>query len=330
MADTFQGDEKDRSKMTMLETMKLGKTGIEISRLGMGCWAIGGHGWGNVNDEDSIRAVKCALDKGVTFFDTADTYGLGKSETLLSSILGDERKNVIIASKGGVRWDESGKVWTDLSPAYLREAVENSLRRLKLDCIPLYYIHKHDGLTPIQDVIAVLTRMQEEGKIGAIGVANFNADQLLQALQVTPIAAAQLRFNIFDRQAAKKLMNVCQENNITLVAWGALADGLLTGKFKTITNFSADDHRSRMAEFVGDTFSSYAKCVELLEQLSLSLGHKLSHLALRWVLDFAPFACSLFGAKTDKQVQENIGADGWKLTKKSLQLIDSMTETCWR
>jgi aryl-alcohol dehydrogenase-like predicted oxidoreductase len=85
-----------------------------------------------------------------------------------------------------------------------------------------------------------------------------------------------------------------------------------------------------MAEFVGDTFSSYAKCVELLEQLSLSLGHKLSHLALRWVLDFAPFACSLFGAKTDKQVQENIGADGWKLTKKSLQLIDSMTETCWR
>lgn len=316
--------------MTMLEAMKLGKTGIEISRLGMGCWAIGGHGWGVVHDEDSIKAVKCALDNGVTFFDTADTYGLGKSETLLSSILGAERKNVIVASKGGVRWDESGKVWIDLSPAYLRVAVENSLRRLKLDCIPLYYIHKPDNVTPVEESVFALTRMREEGKIGAIGVANFNVEQLLQAMQVTPITAIQLRFNIFDRQAGKQLISICQENNITLVAWGALADGLLTGKFKTVTQFPDNDHRSKMVEFDGDNFLGYAKCVELLEQLAKSLGHKLSHLALRWVLDNVPFTCSLFGAKTDKQVQENLGANGWKLTKESLQLIDSITEVCWR
>lgn len=313
-----------------METMRLGLAGPEITRLGMGCWAIGGHGWGNVNDEDSIKAVKCALDKGVTFFDTADTYGLGKSETLLSSILGDERKNVIIASKGGVRWNESGNVWIDLSPAYLRTALENSLRRLKLDCIPLYYIHKPDNVTPVEESVFALARMREEGKIGAIGVANFNAEQLLKALQVTSITAIQLRFNIFDRQAGKQLISICQKNNITLVAWGALADGLLTGKFKTVTQFPDNDHRSKMVEFDGDNFLGYAKCVELLEQLSLSLGHKLSHLALRWVLDFAPFTCSLFGAKTDKQVQENMGADGWKLAKETLEKIDSITVNCRR
>ena len=124
--------------MSTLETMRLGPAGPKISRLGMGCWAIGGHGWGKVKDADSIRAITCALKNGVTFFDTADAYGLGKSETLLADVLGSSRNDVVIASKGGVRWNESGTVWNDISPSYFRQAAENSLRRLKLDCIPLY------------------------------------------------------------------------------------------------------------------------------------------------------------------------------------------------
>lgn len=311
--------------MKPLESMRLGGDGPQISRLGMGCWAVGGHGWGKVNRADSVRAVKCALDNGVTFFDTADTYGLGESEKLLASALGSYRDKVVIASKGGVRWDEKGKVWNDISPSYLRSSVEESLKRLGLDYIPLYYIHKPDGVTPIQDSISSLERMREEGSIGAIGVANFTAGQLKEALKVAPVSAVQVRFNIFERVAYKELVALCSENAITLVAWGALADGMLTGKFTENIKFSDDDHRGKMAEFTGDALSMNLNSVELLKRLAISRGHQVSQLALRWVLDYAKFTCSLFGAKTDIQVMENIGADGWNLTKKELETIDSVS-----
>lgn len=312
--------------MTALESMRLGSSGPTISRLGMGCWAIGGHGWGHVSEEDSICAIRCALEHGVTFFDTADAYGLGKSETLLADVLGSSRKDVVIASKGGVRWNESGKVWTDTSPAYLRQAAENSLKRLKLDCIPLYYIHKPDDITPVQESMAALERMLEQGKIGAIGVSNFSRDQLLQALQVAPITAVQSRFNLFDGNDSLELLDICRKHGIKFVAWGVLADGLLTGKFKKETKFSDDDHRSKMSEFSGKTFLKHAKCIQLLEQSAASMGKKVSHIALRWVLDVAPFTSSLFGAKTATQVMENLGADGWRLTKENLAVIDFIME----
>lgn len=312
--------------MSALEVMQLGFSGISISRLGMGCWAVGGHGWGKVKDEDSIGAVRCAFENGVTFFDTADVYGLGKSEKLLSEVLGDSIKEVVIASKGGVRWDESGKVWADISPAYLRTAVENSLRRLRLDCIPLYYIHKPDETTPIPESVEALERMREEGKIGAIGVSNFSADQLYQALQVATISAVQVRLNVFEREAGESLFDMCREHGITLVAWGVLADGILTGKFSSNTKFSVDDHRSRMSEFTGDKFLRINNRLKLINELAYERGHIVGQIALRWVLDSVPFACSLFGAKTDVQVLQNLEADKWRLTKKDLEIIDSIVD----
>lgn len=313
----------------ILESLQLGGSEQSISRLGMGCWAIGGHGWGKVKDEDSIRAIRFALENGVTFFDTADVYGLGKSETLLASVLGLSRTKVVIASKGGVRWNENGKIWSDISPDYLKLAVENSLKRLKLDCIPLYYIHKPDDITPIQDSVLALAHLREKGNIAAIGVSNFTADQLLLALEVAPISAVQVRLNIFDRDACKDLLRTCRDYNITLVAWGALADGILTGKFKKAVTFSNDDHRSKMSEFNDYNLLKYAKCVELLEQLAASIGHEICHLALRWILDLSPFTCALFGAKTDAQVKDNLGAYGWNLTKAELRAIDSIVGEFW-
>jgi len=310
--------------MTKLETIRLGQGGPEISRLGMGCWAIGGHGWGTVRDDDSIQAVKSALDNGVTFFDTADAYGLGKSETLLAEVLGSSRNRVVIASKGGVRWNDSRQIWTDTSPVYLRMALEGSLKRLKLDCIPLYYIHKPDMVTPIEESIAALEEMRQEGKIGAIGVANFTADQLLLALKVAPVAAVQVRFNLFDRAASRDLWSICKRTGITLVAWGALADGLLTGKFRDDVRFSSDDHRSRMSEFNSENLPRFVSCVRILESLATTRGHCVAQLALRWVLDYEPFTCALFGAKTDVQVLQNLGADGWGLTQSDLTEIETV------
>lgn len=310
--------------MTSLETMKLGQEGPEISRLGMGCWAIGGHGWGTVRDEDSILAVTSALDQGVTFFDTADAYGLGKSETLLADVLGASRTNVVIASKGGVRWNDSGQVWTDTSPAYLRTALENSLKRLKLDCIPLYYIHKPDMVTPVEESIAALEDMRKEGKIGTIGVSNFSADQLARVLRIAPIAAVQVRFNIFDHSASRDLWAICKREGITLVAWGALADGLLTGKFKDNTGFPVDDHRSRMSQLNSENLPRYTRCVDMLESIAAQKGRSVAQLALRWVLDYESLTCALFGARTEAQVSQNLGADGWSLTQSDLMEIESI------
>ncbi len=306
------------------ESIRLGQDGPAVSRLGMGCWAIGGHGWGKVKDQDSIRAVRCAYENGITFFDTADAYGLGKSEILLAKSLGESRKQVTIASKGGVRWDDSGNIWTDISPSYLRKAVENSLKRLRIDCIPLYYIHKPDGITRIQDSVAELETLRQEGKIKAIGVSNFDKDQLVEALRVAWVSAIQVRLNIFDRTAFDDLADICVQNDINIIAWGALADGLLTGKFSSETRFLDDDHRSSMPEFQGEQFLRNLKTVDKLKKMAASSEHKLCELALRWVLDCSNLTCCLFGAKTDLQVKDNIRADGWRLSESQLSAIDML------
>lgn len=312
--------------MSMLEKMAFGAAGPSVSRLGMGCWAIGGHGWGIVNDEDSIRAVNCALDSGVDFFDTADAYGLGKSETLLAEILGPKRHDVVIATKGGVRWDDAGKVWTDISPGYLRVALENSLRRLKIEAVPLYYIHKPDGVTCIKESVAALESFRQEGKIQAIGVANFSPEQLQQALEITQVSALQVRLNLFEWNVLNRYSTICETHNVSLVAWGVLADGLLTGKYTSGSVFSNDDHRSRMADFTGGTFEKNLHCVSLLTQLADERGVTLSQLALRWVLDSSEIALPLFGAKTDVQVKENMGAMGWRLTVDEIESINRIVE----
>lgn len=316
--------------MMQLETLPLFSDYPPVTRLGMGCWAIGGHGWGLVNDEDSIRAVNCALEKGITFFDTADAYGLGKSETLLARILGNKRHTAIIATKGGVKWDETGRVWTDISPASLRVSLENSLKRLQLDTIPLYYIHKPDNVTCVKDSVAALQRFQEEGKIISIGVANFSPEQLLEALQVTPIKAIQLRLNLFERHLFERYEKICREYGVLLVAWGALADGLLTGKFNQHTAFGSDDHRNNMPDFVGERFDCNLQCIAQLTRFAAERGVPLNQLALRWVLDMSDITMPLFGAKTDQQVLENVYASRWRLSPDEIKVINSIVDTVRR
>lgn len=313
--------------MSVIESMQLGDTEYRVSRLGFGCWAIGGHGWGKVNDEDSRRAVRCALERGITFFDTADVYGLGKSENVLAEALGSSRHDVVIATKGGVRWDATGKIWTDISPGYLRSAVEASLSRLKVEQITLYYIHKPDQKTPIQASVEALERMRQEGKIGAPGVSNFTADELRQALEITKIAAVQIRANVLERSLLDDLLPLCREHNISLVAWGALADGLLTGKFSPDSNFTEDDHRSRMPLFKGDAFVQTLSRIKRLGQMTANKERLNCQLALRWLLDYSPFVCALFGAKTEKQVHENSGASGWHLTDLDMTEIDNIVNS---
>ncbi|WP_239026786.1 aldo/keto reductase [Geomonas oryzisoli] len=278
-----------------------------------------------MDETESLRAIRAAYEGGVTFFDTADAYGLGKSEELLARALEGCRKKVVIATKGGVRWTKERGIWVDISPTYLRSALETSLARLKLDHVPLYYIHKPDGITPIEDSVGELERLREEGKIGAIGISNFSCEDLEAALKVAPISAVQVKMNVFDRKAFTELQETCSRRNVTLVAWGALADGLLTGKFTAAAQFATDDHRSRMPEFRGAEFERRLQAVARLKDMAQARGCRVGQLALRWVLDRAPFTCSLFGAKTEQQVSDNLGCDGWNLTGDELDMIDAIT-----
>ena len=293
--------------------------------MGMGCWAIGGHGWGDpVSDREAIRAIQCAYGEGIVFFDTADVYGLGRSERLLFRALGAKRHEVSIATKGGVRWNENNQVWTDSSPDYLRIAIERSLKRLELEQIPLYYIHKSDGITPVESSMEAMVSMKEAGKIKYIGVSNFNCDDVLKMLTVGSIDFIQLRLNLFERSEFEAMQDLCLRFGIKIVAWGVLADGLLTGKFSSDTRFAANDHRSRMTMFSKDSFLKNLNRVDALKKFAQMIQKPLSQIALRWVLDHSELNYPLFGAKNCEQVLENQGAADWTFTPDELRQIDQI------
>lgn len=274
--------------------------------LGMGCWAIGGHGWGPADDTASLEAISCALDLGVDFFDTADCYGLGHSETLLSKALGAQRHEVFISTKGGVRWDDSGRVWKDNSPAYLRQALEASLRRLRLDSIPLYFVHWPDDKTPVEDVMEELQKMRHEGLVQAVGLSNFSAAELAEAQTCGPVEAVQVKVNLLDRKEFGALASSSGSAPTAVMAFGALAEGLLTGKFSPETVFPSTDHRSSAVAFQGEAFRRHLEFVADLKQLADGMGATASEVALASVLEMKGVGCALFGARNALQVRQNL------------------------
>lgn len=302
-----------------MNKVALGRSDLRVTRLGMGGCPLGGHGWGHVDDADSIRAVQRAMDLGVNFFDTADVYGLGHSEELLARALGNKRKDMVIASKFGVRWDASGNTTKDISPGYARLALENSLRRLGLDCIPLYYIHWPDDVTPIAETMRALVQFQEQGKIRWIGVSNFSTSQLAEALSVADVQALQVQFSLVDRGPEKELLPFSQSAGVPIITWGSLAHGLLTGKYGADAKFGPDDRRSRYENFKGEKFQRSLAVVEHLRKTARRIGVQPAQLALRWVLETPGVGCALFGAKTPEQVESNLGALGWSLPPEDYQ-----------
>lgn len=296
-----------------METVALPDIAVPVSRLGLGGCPLGGHGWGDVDDRNSIAAVNTALERGINFFDTADIYGLGHSEEILSQALGAKRHNVVIASKFGVRRTESGKTVLDNSPEWLQQALAASLKRLRLDCIPLYYLHWPDGVTPLESAIEALADCQRRGQIGAIGLSNVSPEQLHQACQIARISVAQVQYSLVDRQLAEDLQETARRHGVPLVPWGSLAQGLLTGKYNAQSQFDASDRRSRYENFTGEKFLSNLKVVDQLRGIAPRYGRSIGQTAIRWLLDAPGVGSVLFGAKTPEQVIDNLGAMDWKL-----------------
>ncbi|MDI9550039.1 MAG: aldo/keto reductase [Chloroflexota bacterium] len=299
-----------------MQTRVLGRSGITVSALGMGCWAIGGPfwrgetpvGWGDVNDEESRRSLERALDLGVTFFDTADVYGCGHSERIVGEVLAGLRNDVVIATKFGNVFDEQTKRITGFSaePAFIRNACEASLRRLNTDYIDLYQFHKGDyDLDRADEVVETLERLVEEGKIRAYGWSTDDPERARAFARGENCAAIQQRLNIFE--GSEETLALCEAENLASINRGPLAMGLLTGKFNPESTLPANDVR-RDWDFRSGPQAKRLRMLEELREVLTAGGRTLAQGALGWLWARSEVTVPIPGFKTVAQVEENAGA----------------------
>jgi aryl-alcohol dehydrogenase-like predicted oxidoreductase len=291
-----------------MEFTKLGKSDLQASRIGFGCWAIGGTDWGKVDDDESVEAIKKALDCGINFFDTADVYGDGHSEEVLAKALGAERKNVIVATKvGGVR-KKGSPPRHDTSRAHILEAIDASLTRLKTDYVDLYQVHVPDASTPIAETMSTLMELKAQGKIRHIGLSNMRTEEIEEYVRHGPVTTLQPPYSMIERQSEKNLFPFCRENDIGVLAYSPLGRGLLTGKYTKDSRFPPGDVRTIDTLFYGKIFEINLKCVERLRKPAADSRRTLTQLAVAWALSHPAVSVALVGAKTASQAKENAAA----------------------
>lgn len=306
-----------------MEYRILGETNLNVSAVGFGCWVMGGHWWGPVNDNDSIAAVHEALDLGINFFDTADVYGLGHAEKILGRALGVRRKEVIVATKVGLRWNNKGAIRNDLSREHILSAVDVSLERLGTDYIDLYQAHWPDPNTPIEETVEALMACVEAGKVRFIGASNLSPEQLKEYRRHGPVATLQPPLNMFERHAEVQLLPLCFKENVGVLSYGSLCRGLLTGKFAPDHVFQ-DRVRADDPLFQGETFKRNLAMVERLKELAAAENKTPAQLAVAWVLAHSGVSIALSGARRPEQIAESAGGAGWPLTHETLQEIDKI------
>jgi aryl-alcohol dehydrogenase-like predicted oxidoreductase len=307
---------------------RLGDSNLEASRIGFGCWAIGGTDWGVVDDKDSIKAIEKALDCGINFFDTADVYGDGHSEEVLGKALGGERKHVIVATKvGGVK-QKGGPSRHDTSCKHILTAIEASLRRLQTDYVDLYQIHVPDPSTPVSETVSALLQLKKQGKIRYFGLSNMKVEDIVEYMKYGPVTTLQPEYNMIQRQSEKELFPFCLEHKISVLAYSPLGRGLLTGKYDRKSSFVPTDVRAIDSAFQGKLFEINLKCVERLRPIAAGSGRTLTQLAIAWALSNPAVSVALVGAKTASQVQENGSAFDSPLSRETLNKItDILDET---
>jgi aryl-alcohol dehydrogenase-like predicted oxidoreductase len=306
-----------------METIRLGKTEIVASRIGLGTWAIGGWMWGGTDEPQAIATIQAAIDRGITFIDTAPVYGFGASEEIVGKALaeGGRRSRAIIATKVGVEWRD-GKVLRNSSSDRIRQEVEDSLRRLRTHYIDLYQVHWPDPLVPIEETAGVLNELHAQGKIRAIGVSNYSPAQMARFRSVAAIHTVQPPYNLFERDIEKDVLPYARHAGITVLAYGALCRGLLTGKITANTRFEGDDLRKEDPKFQQPRLDQYLAAVQELDRLAQArFGKSVLALAVRWILDQGD-TVALWGARKPEHLASVDEALGWSLDEEAMTSID--------
>ena len=309
---------------------QLGKTTEKISAIGLGCMGMS-YGYGVTDDEESIATLHKALDIGINLWDTADVYGYGANEELISKVLLPNRSKVFIATKFGFRMKEGHKglaglpgSYFDGSPAYCKEAVEKSLKRLKVDVIDLYYAHRVDENIPVEETVGAMARLVEEGKVRYIGLSEASATSLQKACAVHPIAALQSEYSLLTRDVEGEILKTCRELGITLVPFSPLSRGLVTANLPGKEQLPEDDFRRTLPRFDGANRENNNRLVDEFAKLAKEKNCTPAQLAIAWVLAQGEDIIPIPGTKKRKYLQENAGAVDIELAESDLQQIDEL------
>jgi aryl-alcohol dehydrogenase-like predicted oxidoreductase len=301
----------------------LASTGRAVSEIGFGAWQLGGKGWGRFRESDAVAAVRCALEFGLNIFDTAPVYGFGRSEELLGKTIGPRREEVVVISKGGLVWDERGRVRHDNRPESLRRQLEGSLKRLRFVVLDVFLLHWPDPAVPLAESIGALERFREEGLIRGFGLSNFPAGEVLKlaSSEFAPAGARklvlELPLNLLGEEAEEHeeppearalLFEAAREHGWDILAFDVLARGLLAGRYGAASRFGKRDVRGRDRRYQGERFKRNLARVERLKEMARPLGVAPAALAIRGVLERQGVTACLAGMKSPRQVEENAAA----------------------
>jgi len=309
----------------MLEYMNIAGTNFISSRIALGTWAMGGWMWGGTDEKESIRTIHAALDQGINLVDTAPVYGFGRSEQIVGEALRQRgrRESIILATKVGLDWT-NGKIERNSTRQRILQELEDSLRRLQTDYVDIYQVHWPDPLVPIEETAATLRELYEQGKIRAIGVSNYSPEQMARFRAVAPLHTIQPPYNLFEREIERDVLPFALSRGLTLLTYGALCRGLLSGAMRTDRQFAKDDMRKTTdPKFQNPQFAEYLNAVSMLDTFAReNYGKRVIHLAVRWLLDQPGAGVALWGARRPEQLAPIREVIGWSLGKSDFAAID--------
>ncbi|MGE5293320.1 MAG: aldo/keto reductase [Solirubrobacterales bacterium] len=307
-----------------METRKLGKDGLVVSAIGLGCMGMSEF-YGQSDEQEAIATIRGAMELGVIFLDTADAYGPFTNEMLVGRAIKGRRDEVVLATKfGNVRGENGSFLGIDGRPEYVMSACEASLGRLGVDTIDLYYQHRVDPNTPIEDTIGAMVRLIEQGKIRHIGLSEAAIDTIRRAHDVHPIAALQTEYSLWTRDPEDGVLDVCRELGIGFVAYSPLGRGFLTGRIKSFEDLEPDDWRRSSPRFQGENFEKNLALVDRVEEMAAEKGCTPGQLALAWVLAQGDDIVPIPGTRHLRHLDENVGALDVEITSEDLERIDEI------
>lgn len=307
-----------------MKQVPLGRSGISVSRLGFGCMGLAEFYGEALSNAEAEKVLDAALDRGVTFFDTADMYGSGRNEEQLSGFLARRRKDVVVATKFAIRRGEDGAfVGLSNDPAYIKAACDASLKRLKIDRIDLYYMHRRDPSAPIEDSVGAMAELVKAGKVRALGLSEVSAATLEKAAKVHPIAALQSEYSIFSREVEAEMIPLCRRLGVALVAYSPLGRGLLTGAYRSEKDFPKGDYRlAGNPRFAAGALRDNLKLVDGIGEIARMKKATPAQIALAWVTAQGDDIVPIPGTKKVSRLDENIGAAAIALSRDDVAAIE--------